>query len=345
MGKKAKHPEHENLERWLVSYADFITLLFATFTALYAIATAELANMEDVAKAIRASFEQQSLMHGIASLFDGESSSTDKQTVFEKETGKGEGVMGQYERLLPSPGDAAAVQATLETLEKTVQPINEAIKEMNDQATTYRSGEGGEEKTPAVGPASLQQEDGIPLRGVEVAVQERGVRVSFDSRLLFLPGTATLAPESRQLLNTLIERLRPHAANHIIQVEGHTDNQRITSAQYPSNWELSTARAATVVRAMIQKGYQPNRLAAVGYAETRPVASNASAKGRAENRRIDIMLLHTAVGNQSDPAHQLRREKKVLAAPAASMVTPRSPSPPAAKVLTGDVLIFSDQQQ
>ncbi|MFN7310202.1 MAG: flagellar motor protein MotB, partial [Vampirovibrionales bacterium] len=100
MARHKKHPEHENLERWLVSYADFITLLFATFTALYAIAQSKLTDNHKAAEEIKKSFQQETLLKGIASVFQGQSTPTDKPNPAFEETGKGEGVVGKYESLI-----------------------------------------------------------------------------------------------------------------------------------------------------------------------------------------------------------------------------------------------------
>lgn len=125
-----------------------------------------------------------------------------------------------------------------------------------------------------------------------VEATERGVVIHFTDRVLFDTGRAELKPEARGLLKSLAAELTklPHA----IRVEGHTDNVPIHNPVYPSNWELSAARAVGVVRYLIESGgMDPGRLSAVGYGEYRPIASNETAEGRARNRRVDIVLLRT----------------------------------------------------
>lgn len=120
---------------------------------------------------------------------------------------------------------------------------------------------------------------------------ERGLVIHFTDRVLFDTGKAELKPEARELLAVLAGQLKdlPQA----IRVEGHTDNVPIHNAVFPSNWELSAARAVGVVRYLIEAGgIDPRRLAAVGYGEYRPIASNETAEGRARNRRVDIVLLN-----------------------------------------------------
>jgi chemotaxis protein MotB len=313
MGKKVKHPEHENLERWLVSYADFITLLFATFTALFAIAQSQLTNAKAVADAIKQSFQQQSLLGGIQSLFEGTSSSADTTSMIQTQTGMGEGVVGAYESLTPNRGTKQEAQETLDDVEALANSINALTEELNEElAQALAVGA----NSSASGLAANEFE-GEALRGVTVTQQERGLRVSLDSRLLFAAGSATLLPASQKAMVAIVQRLRPYAQQHLIQVEGHTDSQGFSSPQFPSNWELSTARAAVVVRQLITGGLPAQHLVAAGYAATRPVASNATPQGRALNRRIDIMLYNEVAGPLTDPGSQFSKEKPYLAPPEA----------------------------
>jgi chemotaxis protein MotB len=126
---------------------------------------------------------------------------------------------------------------------------------------------------------------------VQTVIERRGlvVRVLTDN-LLFVSGSATLQPGADQLLAEVAQLLNLDPT-HPITVEGHTDNQPIATAQFPSNWELSTARATNVVRFLIGRGVNRYRLGAVGYADLHPIASNAAAAGRAQNRRVEIVLM------------------------------------------------------
>jgi chemotaxis protein MotB len=121
-------------------------------------------------------------------------------------------------------------------------------------------------------------------------IEQRGlvVRVLTD-KLLFNSGSATLQSAGLPLLEE-VSRLLNVDHKHPITVEGNTDNQPIQSSQFPSNWELSTDRATTVVRFLIAHGVADQRLSAAGYADLHPLASNATATGRARNRRVDIVL-------------------------------------------------------
>ncbi|MDX2085094.1 MAG: OmpA family protein [Candidatus Melainabacteria bacterium] len=306
MGKKAKHPEHENLERWLVSYADFITLLFATFTALYAITSADLAKMKDVSEAISQSFKQQSLISGVQSILQGKSPPQDNPNPISREVGQGEGLL-EYPSLTYTEGESLKVQQTIKDIKKDMQALSQQLAQENQQWLA-------QQQRPATTDAATNPEaDGVPLRGVEVAIQERGIRVSFDSRLLFESGSAALRPTALRFLDGVSERLKKFSGTNVIQVEGHTDNLPIYTAVYPSNWELSTARAARVVRHFIARHqFVPSYLTAAGFADTRPVGSNATATGRSKNRRIDVIVYSKSIEQKTDPRPQLRREETLI---------------------------------
>jgi chemotaxis protein MotB len=299
MAKKHKHPEHENLERWLVSYADFITLLFATFTALYALSQADISKMKDVSKAIREGFQEQSLLSGIKSVMQGQSPPNDNPNPIASEKGAGEGVVGNYESLTYKPGEMKKVDEEYPKLEEEIEKANEAIK-----AATAA---GQESDGTKPGEAAAQ--------GISSAIQERGLKVSFDSRLLFEPGTAILKPESEKILKNIAKRLVPFSFTNTIQVEGHTDSQPTSSAQYPSNWELSTARASVVVRKLIEAGYTSTGLIAAGYGDSRPIANNNTPEGRRANRRVDIIIMSKQVGDSNDPSKQFMKQTDLINAP------------------------------
>jgi chemotaxis protein MotB len=123
---------------------------------------------------------------------------------------------------------------------------------------------------------------------VDVSVVKGRVNLRVKDNILFSSGDATLSGPGKTLINKLADRLKSGA--YPISVQGHTDDRPIHTLQYPSNWELSAARAASVVLQLISQGVQPGRLSAVGYADTHPIAPNTTPTGRAENRRVDLEL-------------------------------------------------------
>ena len=127
------------------------------------------------------------------------------------------------------------------------------------------------------------------LKGKVSFLEENNqVRLAMSDQLLFLPGDAALSRSGELVLDELAVMLNVHPSK--ILVEGHTDNQVISTPRFQSNWELSSARASSVTRHLIGKGVSPIRLSAIGYADTRPIQGNASRQGRKENRRVELVL-------------------------------------------------------
>lgn len=129
---------------------------------------------------------------------------------------------------------------------------------------------------------------------VQVAVEERGIVVRFSESVLFDLGKAELKPEFREVLERFAAALLPW--EHPIRVEGHTDYLPIHNEEFASNWELSAIRATTVTRFLLEQGLDPKLLSAVAYSEYHPIASNLTEEGRAQNRRVDIVLLWDSTG-------------------------------------------------
>mgnify|MGYP000879209293 FL=1 len=126
---------------------------------------------------------------------------------------------------------------------------------------------------------------------VELIHEERGLVVRFADRAFFDLGKADIRPDAQPVLHEIAEILRP-LKNHV-RVEGHTDTLPISTERFPSNWELSTARATSAIRFLIEeKNMSPERLSAAGYGEHRPVDSNDTIEGRARNRRVDLVIMH-----------------------------------------------------
>lgn len=133
---------------------------------------------------------------------------------------------------------------------------------------------------------------------VQVQVEKDRVNLVISDRILFDVAEAELRPQGLATLDPLIPILKNEP--HRITVEGHTDNLPITTDQFPSNWELASARAASVVRYLQRQGIASDRLRAVGYADTRPVAKNDNPEGRSANRRVEIVIHHKSGQTQQD---------------------------------------------
>lgn len=257
-----EHEEHVNHEAWVIPYADMLTLLMGLFLVLWAIGNEDLAKMKEFSESFRSEV-------GIV-----------------QKGGPGFG-----------PGDGAGAAPTKEkTSGKALSKGQlERAGEALDREAAALTAARGEEKQLAEAEAMIR--DRARSAGVGAAVsfrrEDRGLIVSIVSDdVLFAPGSADLREDGRVALDVLAGAL--NELPNKISIEGHTDNIPISNAKFPSNWELSTARAGSVLRYLVDShGLDRSRLVAGGYAEQRPLESNDSVEGRARNRRVDIAVLST----------------------------------------------------
>jgi chemotaxis protein MotB len=271
--KKHHHEEHENHERWLVSGFDMMTLMFAVFVILFAISSVNVSKVHLL---------QQSLQEALSGpVFDGGRAMM--QT--------GDQTNGNEPKAatppLPSLTPAQAVQSAMAGDDSA----GEARKASDEQ----KSFEDLKAKLDAlVAKKHLESK-------VQTTVSQRGLKIRLvTDDLLFGSGSARLEPQS---LGPLADIGSVIAAehDHPVQVEGHTDDRRIASAQFPSNWQLSGARAGAVVQRLTAAGVNAGRLTLAGYGEEHPIAPNTTAGGRAANRRVEIILTrqHPTVATKS----------------------------------------------
>ncbi|WP_373049429.1 flagellar motor protein MotB [Vulgatibacter sp.] len=241
--KKHHHEEHENHERWLVSYADFITLLFAFFVVMYAVSSVDNQRLVQVSNAIRFA------MH-----FEG-TGGIDKLPIFQgPPTGGSMGVTGTGSGGLTGVEKARA-QKLRAKLEKELRPV-------------------------------LRDQDGA---AVLLDAEGRRLTVRLSAARFFESGEALLHPAAMAVLDALAAELAPTGLP--IRVEGHTDDRPTGGGRFRNNWDLSAARASTVVTYLeAAHGVPGARLAAVGHGASRPVATNESEGGRDANRRVDLVL-------------------------------------------------------
>ncbi|UVE16351.1 flagellar motor protein MotD [Pseudomonas sp. LS44] len=239
MPRRRHQEEHENHERWLVSYADFITLLFAFFVVMYS----------------------------ISSLNEGKYKILSDTLV---------GVFNQPDRAIkPIPVGEE-------------RPLTTAPERPEDQDVAHGRDESAEALEDIA--KSMRQTFGELIESGQVLVRgnELWVELELSSSLLFPSGDAVPRNQAFVIVEKVAKILAPY--ENPVHVEGFTDNLPIKTAQYPTNWELSSARAASVVRMLEMDGVKAGRLAAVGYGEFQPVADNATEAGRARNRRVVLVV-------------------------------------------------------
>ncbi|MFT5534332.1 MAG: chemotaxis protein MotB [Burkholderiaceae bacterium] len=232
-------PSHD---RWLISYADFITLLFAFFVVMYAISTVNNGKYQVLSNSLGAAFGTSPI------------------------------ILAPPVRIEPT----SAVPRRPPPAER--QRI-ELLRREKDSMTSI-----ARDILSVLSPL-------VSSGKVRVTQTSRGVSIEINASVLFAPGEARLTSESDAALTAIARVLS--ADTHAIQIEGHTDNLPIDNATYPSNWELSSVRASSVVRLFAENGVAANRLTAVGHGPNKPVGSNDTPEGRVRNRRVEVLILAT----------------------------------------------------
>lgn len=257
MPRKRRQEEHVNLERWLVSYADFITLLFAFFVVMYAISSVNEGKYRVLSDTFNEVFQNQP--RTMQPIQIGEDGVSGEPSILQPERA----TSGQPKPIdLQRPESGQAEQGAAE------QPDN--LAEIADNF----------EK--ALAPM-------IDKDLINVTRTDDWVEVEINSSLLYTSGSADLEDEALPVLRDLAGILQRYPNQ--LQVEGFTDNMPISTYLYPSNWELSAARAAGVVSLFSRSGVRPDRMSAIGFGEHQPIAPNTTAEGRRKNRRVVLVIM------------------------------------------------------
>ncbi|MGE3296889.1 MAG: flagellar motor protein MotD [Porticoccaceae bacterium] len=285
MARKPKHEEHENHERWLISYADFITLLFAFFVVMYSVSSVNEGKYRVLSEALVASF--RSPAKSVLPVQIGTPAKSPPRDNFSaRQTPTAIMVPN-----IPVPKPKRPLATSDQTQDRAKgQGKRGNIASGEDGATT--------ERVLKVIAREIEQAmseliaDGL----VTVRRNPRAVEVEINTNVLFPPGSATLSTAARKVVVELADVLQKFP--HSIHVEGFTDDVPISSAVFPSNWELSAGRAASVVHLFTDAGIQPARLVAIAYGQYRPVADNATPEGRTKNRRV-LLVIQAASGAEA----------------------------------------------
>lgn len=277
MARRQKHEEHENLDRWLVSYADFITLLFAFFVVMYSVSQVNEGKYRVLSDSLVNAFK-----------------TTPTAAV----------------PISPMLRNDASIKGSSSV------PLSPALKQpffirKSDFAQEV-SQKQEKEKMKNVAEDLLKAMDPLVKEGqVKVTQGVHGIAIEINASVLFASGQASLEPGSIKALRAVGGVLAK--VPNDIQVEGFTDNTPINTTAFPSNWELSAARASSVVRLLAESGAPTDRLVAVGYGEFRPIDSNSTPEGRARNRRVTVMILS-------------EQQDKIIDIPLASQVSKTVPA-------------------
>lgn len=258
-------------ERWLISYADFITLLFAFFVVMYSISQVNEGKYKVLSETLSEVFSttEQGIVpennpeRNIDPFQIGELAKSNPRQIIKLEATSVDEDKGKSKIDIDNESE--------DRIEKTHE-LSAEFKQISDQL----EGAFGD----------LVRDKLLTVRG-----NEEWLEVELKSSLLFSSGNATLNVSALELLGSIAEVLK--GQDNPIKVEGFTDNRPINTPLYPSNWELSTARASAVVQLFVEEEMSPSRFAVIGYGEHQPVADNATEEGRSANRRVVLMISKT----------------------------------------------------
>jgi chemotaxis protein MotB len=267
-----------NHDRWMVSYADFITLLFAFFVVMYSVSSVNEG-------------KYKSLTHSIGSAFSNKKKQESVLDPVQIET--------HFTAVQPILLDTSAVTFKPIPLDNPAATFKPVPSDNQTSAEVKKRRELSEEilkERRQLNQVSDQLEEAlgsfIDDSLVSVKRNDYWIALEMNSELLFLSGEATLSKKAGPVLKKIAQVINP--LPNAINVEGHTDNIPIDTLKFPSNWDLSSARATSVVQEFVKEGINPTRLSAIGYGEFHPIGDNKIEEGRFKNRRVILVLMSQA---------------------------------------------------
>jgi chemotaxis protein MotB len=310
-----RHEDHVNHEAWAIPYGDLVTLLLAFFVVMYAISSVNAGKYRVLSDSLFAAFR-------------GSPRTMNPIQVGQPATGSG------------SELESAAVQSQLSGQQRsTLAPV--PVDGGNPAAggspiASHVAGSPSAALTKVADEVARAMDDLVKQNMVVVRRSEFWIEVEIKTDILFPSGSAQLGTNSADVIQRLGAALAPFPNS--IRVEGHTDNKPIKTVAFYSNWELSAARAGSVVRVLQSRGVAPERLAVIGYGEQRPVQSNDTEQGRNANRRVVVVILSTELQRQKageDPSTGTTPPAPAVASPTAATTMAPAPTPAAANTTPG----------
>jgi chemotaxis protein MotB len=264
MRRRERRRNHVSHERWLVSYADFVTLLFAFFVVLYASSKADQKKQQEIAQAINSAFRALAIFPDTS-------------------------------RRLVDLKNVSAINPTKTNPDQAITPLNIVMGE--DVLAPVKITEDLDQLQKLL---EKMLSDQIAQHTVAIRMGRDGLVISLREAGFFDSGSAIPHPDTLPVLRRIAEALGKTLYD--VRIEGHTDNVPIHNAEFDSNWELSAARATRIAHILLDShSILPERLSAAGYAEYHPVATNETSVGRAENRRVDLVVMPRMQGNLAAP--------------------------------------------
>lgn len=283
-GGHEEHEEHVNHERWLVSYADMLTLLFVLFVVLFSMSDVNLKKFAQLANGLSEGFGAQS------AAFDG------KQSVLE-----GSGTNTQIVQIDPGADPGHGQAGTSDMTAQEVKMVQNAMvaasrkKASQDAKAAAKEAENLKKIENKISDSLAKQK---LLGQVKFTIDRRGLVVTIlTNEVVFDGNRADLQPGGKKILDALAPTLTKLPNN--IEVDGNTNQLKAKTTYYPSGWELSAARASTTVRYFTGHGVAKNRLSAVGFSDTKPLIDPADPRSITMNRRVDVVVLTTLTADQA----------------------------------------------
>jgi chemotaxis protein MotB len=275
-GGHEEHEEHVNHERWLVSYADMLTLLFVLFVVLYSMSSVDQKKFAELAVGLSEGFGGSSVaLTGNVSNLDGGGQST---TVVPIDPGTNPGDGGS--------GTAGMTKEQKEAVQRALLAASRKEASANAKAATKEAENLKEIErkiADALDAAKL-------LNRVKFTINERGLVVTVvTNEVVFAGNRAELRSGGRKILDAIAPTLAKLPND--IEVDGNTNQLKATTTYYPSGWELSAARASTTVRYLIGHGLPKKRMSAVGFSDTKPLIDPRDPRAVTMNRRVDVVVL------------------------------------------------------
>jgi chemotaxis protein MotB len=280
MARKHKHEEHQNHEAWAIPYGDLVTLLLAFFVVMYAVSSVNEGKYRVLADSLSVALGGPPRALKPVQVGDKAEKGTQTESLFNTVTLRG----FEQERSGIRPNMPGARMGGQETV-----PGGKSGEEQLKADAAAAQRDGGAELQRMADAVQQAMQDLIDQELVIVRRSEQWLEIEINTDILFASGVAAVGQQAAPVLQRLAGILAPFP--NVLRIEGHTDDRPIATLAFPSNWELSAARAASVVHLFMQHGVAPGRMTVVGLGEHHPVADNASAEGRNRNRRVVIVVL------------------------------------------------------
>jgi len=254
------------INRWVVSYADFVTMLLALFMVMYALSQLDISHMK-------------TFSNSIDRAFDGNSKQTNKSTTNLDEKSKLLKLFKTTETSVYIDNNNPLI------LDKSSKELKKQLSSFENQISVESANFENIRKT-------IKNELNN-TQNINVIREPRGILIRLNDTVLFDKGSDIIKDKALNVLDKIAVVLKDEPNS--IRIEGHTDNLPIKTDKFPSNWELSTARATNIIKYLVEvHKLNPSRISAAGYGEYMPISGNDTETGRGENRRVDIVVLSSS---------------------------------------------------